>query len=201
LTAKYKKDTVSSTSTKSTVPQKTNVSVRQGRTTTSQRTGKPQRTPVEDTRPDKVVPAATSVAPQGIVVGQTKPATESRDFGDKIISSEIDEDGNRTGKWDQNKDLAGMSDIEKWWEGIKSPYEQPAQMVKNIVEGVPAEKQMVKDTALDLAIDPLIQTVVGAKDLGITNKNWYWPDQLTGLDHPSAPAFLRTGGGSGADIL
>jgi len=205
LTAKYKKDTVSSTSsasTKSTVPQKTNISVRQGRTTTAQRTGRPQRTPlVEDTRPDKVVPAATSVASQGIVVGQTKPATESRDFGDKVISSEIDEDGNRTGKWDQNKDLAGMSNFEKWWEGIKSPYEQPAQMVKNIVEGVPAEKQMVKDTALDLAINPLIETVVGAKDLGITNKNWYWPDQLTGLDHPSAPAFLRTGGGSGADIL
>ena len=107
MTAKYKKDTVSSTSTKSTATKTTNVSVRQGRTTTAQRTGSPQRTPlVEDTRPDKVVPAAKSVAPQGIAAPaiNAEAIVKERTTGEPAVSKDLlDREISRdpeTGKWD-----------------------------------------------------------------------------------------------------
>lgn len=208
MTAKYKKDTVSSTSTKSTATKTTNVSVRQGRTTTAQRTGSPQRTPlVEDTRPDKVVPAAKSVAPQGIAAPaiNAEAIVKERTTGEPAVSKDLlDREISRdpeTGKWDMNKDMQGWSNAMKFVQGLVSPYEQPVQLVKNVIDNVPAERQMVKETGLDLLINPVIETVAGAKDLGITDKNFYWPDQLTGLDYQWAPAFLRSGGGSGSDII
>lgn len=74
-------------------------------------------------------------------------------------------------------------------------------MVKNFSDEVRPDQQMVKDTGVDLTINPLMETFAGGKDLGLTKRDFYWPDQLTGIDHPSMPAFLRTGGGSGSDII
>ena len=181
MTAKYKKDTVSSTSTKSTATKTTNVSTEQ----------------------NKIVKrdAGPPVSRQGFVTNAPQKRGRPTTLIGEEIYSEKDQDGQLTGKWDQQKQLEGLHPIEKFVRGIVSPYEQPVQMVKNIVEEVPVEKQMVQDTAIDLGINPVLETLAGAKDYGLTSRDFYWPDQLTGIDHPAVPAFLRTGGGSGSDII
>ena len=173
LTAKYKK-TPDTTAVKGTTSTPTNnksltpqTSVSKGkRTTLSRRTPPPPERVIEE----KIVPVTGEIATQGTTLipvrEEIRKPTEARDLQDRVISSEIDEDGNRTGRWDANKDMKEMWHVEKFIRGIISPYEQPVQMVKNIYDELPPEKQTVKDTGLDLVINPVMETLAGAKEMG-----------------------------------
>ena len=214
--------TVRPTSTPSTARQVSSTNVTYGGGRGGVRRPQPRRTVIPP-KTERIVQGSTNINAAGIVlpglgrfaaresttinpspdnVLEKTTVRQSTDLQNRVISAEIDADGNRTGKWDQNKDLPDtMWGVEKFVRGIVSPYEQPTQMVKNFSDEIAPELQMVKDTGVDLVINPVMETFAGGKDLGLTKRDFYWPDQLTGIDHPSMPAFLRTGGGSGSDII
>jgi len=156
-------------------------------------TSSESKTETKPATTQKVVPAATTKSAAGIVVaapGAAERARGQRPVSRDVLGEEIKRDSE--GRYD----LAQVKDknvIEQIARGVAAPTEQFIQMPKDIIEGVKAEDQVMKETAFDLGLSPLIEHLATAKDQGLTDKNWYWPTELTvekGGIADSLPPFL-----------
>ena len=99
---------------------------------------------------------------------------------------------------------------EQFVRGVLAPTEQFVQMPKDIIEGVKSEDQVMKETAFDLALTPLIKPFITAQDRGVTDKQWYSPisfvtDEMArsiGLkDNNALPGFLQNDGTEKRDFI
>lgn len=99
---------------------------------------------------------------------------------------------------------------EQFLRGLLTPTEQFIQMPKDVIEGVRAEDQVMKETGLDLLITPVAKPFVTAQARGVTNKEWYSPISLItddiarsiGLpDNNSLPTFLQNDGDDKRDFV
>ena len=62
-------------------------------------------------------------------------------------------------------------------------------MGKDVIEGVPAEQQVMRPSMIDLAVQPVIGTLAAAKQLGYTERDWYSP--IGWFDNKALPGFLQ----------
>jgi len=74
-------------------------------------------------------------------------------------------------------------------EGLFTPTQQITQMGKDVIEGVPAEQQVMRPSMIDLAVQPVIGTLAAAKQLGYTERDWYSP--IGWFDNKALPGFLQ----------
>ena len=121
-----------------------------------------------------------------------------------LLGNEIKTDVEGRYDLDQVKD---RNVLEQFAMGLPVTTEQMIQMPKDTIEGVRSENQAMKESGLDLLLTPLIAPFAGQKELGITNKDWYWPEEINQavgalpIQQESLPPFLRRGGGSTMGVL
>ena len=121
-----------------------------------------------------------------------------------LLGNEIKTDAEGRYDLDQVKD---RNVLEQFAMGLPVTTEQMIQMPKDAIEGVRSENQAMKESGLDLLLTPLIAPFAGQKELGITNKDWYWPEEINQavgalpIQQESLPPFLRRGGGSTMGVL
>ncbi len=78
-----------------------------------------------------------------------------------------------------------LTEIKKmpWWQqtgvGVPVTTEQIIQLPKDIIQGVKTEDQAMKESLFDLGLSPLLMHLATAKQTGLTDKDWYWPTELT----------------------
>lgn len=159
----------------------------------------------------KVDPAQTRPQQQRIVTpgpaAYNRPNEEGRVVSRDLAGEEIKKDA------EGNYDLEQVKDkgvLEQFARGVAVPTEQFIQQPKDIIEGVRAEDQVMKESGLDLVINPLITPLAQAQDRGFTDKQWYSPigfvsndiARSIGLkDNQGLPSFLRPDPNEKRDFL
>jgi hypothetical protein len=168
----------------------------------------------------QIVKAEPQVTQAGIVApgpnAYNPPNAEGKKVSRDMLGDEIKRDAD--GEYDIVQVTGSSSDntpapkgiSEQFIRGFVAPTEQFIQMPKDIIEGVKSEDQVMKDTGLDLIINPLIKPFATAQDRGVTDKKWYSPinfvtdDMARSLglqDNNSLPTFLQNDGADKRDFV
>lgn len=184
---------------------------------TARRNGKAQTT---DSKTVKVDPQQATPQQQGLVApgpaAYNQPNEDGRRVSRDFAGDEIKRDAD--GEYDLEQVTGSSRDdtpaprniSEQFIRGVLAPTEQFIQMPKDVIEGVKAEDQVMKETGLDLLITPLIKPFATAQNRGVTDKQWYSPialitdDMARAMgfqDNNSLPTFLQNDGGDKRDFV
>ena len=115
-----------------------------------------------------------------------QPNEQGRKVSRDLAGDEIKRDAEGNYDLDQVKD---KNVGEQFLRGVVASTEQFIQTPKDIIEGVESQDQVVKETGIDLVINPLIQPLAQAQNAGFTNKQWYSPLGL--FENKALPTFLQ----------